>query len=233
MNEQRLGQVMNIQAERSGGAGIPVHEQVYRRVRDMVLFGDMVPGQAVTINGLVDKTGAGMTPVREALRRLTAEGALAALGNRRIVVPELSMRSVSELTSARLALEPLLAHKAVSGATDADIARLTKIDDALDEAISRGDIGAYLRENYAFHDVLNGLAGMPIITAMVEGLWLRFGPSLRVVCGQLGTRNLPDRHKELLDALGRRDPEAAARAIEKDVAQGMELISRGITGETD
>ncbi|WP_136441711.1 GntR family transcriptional regulator [Pacificoceanicola onchidii] len=224
---------MNIQAEKNTGAGLPVHEKVYRRVRDMVLFGDMVPGQAVTINGLVEQTGAGMTPVREALRRLTAEGALAALGNRRIVVPELSAAAVSELTSARLALEPLLAHRAVTSVTEADIARLTRIDDALDEAITRGDIGAYLKENYQFHDVLNGLAGAPIITAMVEGLWLRFGPSLRVVCGQLGTRNLPDRHKELLEALARRDAEAAAHAIEEDVAQGMELVARGIAGGAD
>jgi DNA-binding GntR family transcriptional regulator len=69
------------------------------------------------------------------------------------------------------------------------------------------------------------LAEAPILTALVEGLWLRFGPSLRMVCGQVGTRNLPDRHKELLAALRDKDVEAAAQAIAEDVVQGMRLIA--------
>lgn len=70
-------------------AGPPAHQQVYGRLRAKVLFGDLAPGQPVTIKGLVDDLGAGMTPVREALRRLTAEGALEFQGNRRICVPVL------------------------------------------------------------------------------------------------------------------------------------------------
>ena len=76
---------------------IPEHERVYTRLRDMILFGDLVPGQPVTIHGLVEQIEAGMTPVREALRRLTSEGALQALGNRRICVPELSLAQLEEI----------------------------------------------------------------------------------------------------------------------------------------
>ncbi|MDJ0823614.1 MAG: GntR family transcriptional regulator, partial [Paracoccaceae bacterium] len=103
---------MTSQAPGQTPAGPPAHETVYRRLRDMVLFGDLAPGQAVTIQGLVEGLGAGMTPVREALRRLTAEGALEALGNRRIAVPVLDTHAVAELTQARIALEPLLARRA-------------------------------------------------------------------------------------------------------------------------
>jgi DNA-binding GntR family transcriptional regulator len=55
---------------------IPSHEVTYAQLRDMVLFGVLEPGQPVTIQGLIADLGAGMTPVREAIRRLTAEGAL-------------------------------------------------------------------------------------------------------------------------------------------------------------
>ena len=51
---------------------IPAHETVYRKLRDLVLFGEIAPGQAVTIQGLTDQLDAGMTPVREAIRRLIA-----------------------------------------------------------------------------------------------------------------------------------------------------------------
>ena len=54
------------------------------RVRDLVLFGDLVPGQPVTIDGLREILGSGITPVREAIRRLSAEGALETGGNRRV-----------------------------------------------------------------------------------------------------------------------------------------------------
>ena len=217
---------MNLQAEPAGQPRPPVHEQTYRRLRDMVLFGELEPGQPVTIQGLVDRLGAGMTPVREALRRLTAEGALGAQGNRRIVVPVLDAAALEELTVARAALEPRLAARAAERADAASVVALRETDTRLDRAIARGDIRLYLEENHRFHAQLNLLAAAPILTALVDGLWLRFGPSLRVVCGQMGTRNLPDRHKDLLAALDAADPDAAAAAMRADVEQGMELIRR-------
>lgn len=219
---------MNLQAEQGGAAGPPAHEQTYRRLRDMVLFGELEPGQPVTIQGLGDRLGAGMTPVREALRRLTAEGALEARGNRRIAVPVLDAAALEELTEARVALEPHLAARAARRADPDAIARLRETDARLDRAILRGDIRLYLVENHRFHAQLNAMAAAPILTALVDSLWLRFGPSLRVVCGQMGTRNLPDRHKDLLAALDAADSDAAAAAMRLDVEQGMELIARSL-----
>jgi len=215
-------------AQDAGGAGPPTHEVVYRQLRDQVLFGELEPGQPVTIKGLTDALNVGMTPVREALRRLTAEGALAFMGNRRIAVPELDLQAINQLSVARRALEPELARRAATQANAADIARLTQVDARLDKAIGRGDVGKYLVENYRFHSELYALAQAPILTEMVDRLWLRFGPSLRVVCGQFGTRNLPDRHKDMLAALSNQDAVAAADAMEADVVQGMDQIREGL-----
>ncbi|NDV99028.1 GntR family transcriptional regulator [Salipiger sp. PrR002] len=217
---------MNVRAE---GAGPPAHELVYRQLREMILFGELAPGQAVTIQGLVDRLGAGMTPVREALRRMTAAGALAFQGNRRIVVPVLDAAAVEQLLIARVALEPQLARRAAARCTPEAIEGLRGTDARLDLAIARGDVRGYLEENHRFHAEMNALAEAPILTEMVEGLWLRFGPSLRVVCGMFGTRNLPDLHKDLLDALENRDAEAAAAAMEGDVVQGMTQIREGLS----
>lgn len=219
---------MTKQADAGRRAGLPVHEQVYRSLREAVLFGALAPGEPVTIQGLVERLDAGMTPVREAIRRLTAEGALQAQGNRRIVVPVLDAAAVEDLTEARLAIEPRLAARAAERAGPSDVAALDEIDARLDRAIARGDIEAYLRENHAFHARLNAVAGAPILTALTESLWLRFGPSLRVVCGQFGTRTLRDMHKDLLEALRAGDADAAAAAIEGDVRQGMDLIAQSL-----
>lgn len=213
------------------GKGVrePAHQVVYRQLRDLILFGEMAPGQAVTIQGLVAQLGAGMTPVREAIRRLTAEGALEFQGNRRVSVPQLTAENISELIFARQALEPQLTVRATERATPDDIEVLTEIDRLLDKSIESGDVRTYLEQNYRFHSKLYAIADSPILAELSDGLWLRYGPSLRVVCGRLGTQNVPDQHKETLTAMRAGDSESAARAIREDVIQGMEQMRKALS----
>ena len=219
---------MNERVKPGAQAAPPAHEQVYRRLRALVLFGEMPPGAPVTIQGLTEQLGAGMTPVREAIRRLIAEGALSFQGNRRVSVPSLDAAAVDELVHARIAIEPELTRRACERATPEAISALRAIDDRLDQAITHGDVRGYLEQNYRFHEALYDLAEAPILRAIADGLWLRFGPSLRVVCGRFGTQSLPDQHKAILDALSRGDAGTAARAMEDDVRQGMEQIAQSL-----
>lgn len=209
----------------------PVHEQVYQTLRAQILFGEMAPGQPVTIQGLTDSLGVGMTPVREAIRRLISDGALVFQGNRRVSVPVLSAADVEELIFARKTIESELARRAAMHVRPALIEELETIDAALDSAIAAGDVTGYLRYNYRFHAVLYDHAKAPVMTDLVARLWLRFGPSLRVVCGRFGTQNLPDRHKDLLQALRANDAGAAGEAMAQDVVQGMEMVEAMLSGQ--
>lgn len=213
-------------------AGPPAHQVIYTQLRRLVLFGDLAPGQAVTIQGLADRLGAGMTPVREAIRRLTAEGALEFQGNRRVSVPILNADHIAELIVARQWLDPYLTLRAAERATETDLKALVALDNALDRAIDQGDLRSYLEHNYLFHTHVYSMAHAPILADLAEGLWLRFGPSLRVVCGRLGTQNLPDKHKDMLAAMMAGDSSGAADAIREDVVQGMEQVRQALqTGD--
>jgi DNA-binding GntR family transcriptional regulator len=203
---------------------IPAHERIYRQLREMILFGDLAPGQAVTIQGLTTRLGVGMTPVREAIRRLTSQGALEFRDNRRVCVPLLGAEHIGEIIIVRQWIDPHLTLRATERATPQDIAALTVLDTALDRAIRQGDLRGYLERNYLFHRRLYDMAQAPILADLADGLWLRFGPSMRVVCGRIGTQNLPDRHKQTLAAMRAGDAEGAARAIREDVMQGLEQI---------
>ena len=215
------------QAEDAGKT--PVHQLVYEQVRRMILFGDLAPGQAVTIQGLTSELQAGMTPVREALRRLTAEGALVHQGNRRVSVPVLTTDCLDELGFMRKSLEPELTRRAAARLSQDDLEALHGCDADLNSAIQRGDVGGYLTHNYRFHATIYAHANAPIMAATVDQLWLRFGPSLRVVCGRFGTSNLPDKHMDLLDAFAARDAEAAAAAMLGDVTQGIRQIETALS----
>lgn len=199
----------------------PAHQHVYERLRAMILFGDLAPGQAVTIQGLTSELSVGMTPVREALRRLIAEGALTHQGNRRVSVPVLTTESVEELGFMRKTLEPELTRRAAVRITPDQLNYLKSCDTDLNKAIDQGDVGGYLTHNYRFHAYIYLCADAAIMTATVDRLWLQFGPSLRVVCGRFGTNNLPDKHMDLLNALAVGDTEGAANAMAQDVEQGI------------
>jgi len=206
----------------------PEHQVVYERLRDMILCGELEPGQAVTIQGLVATLGAGMTPVREAIRRLTAEGALDFQGNRRVCVPVLTREQVDELSFARLAIEPELAARATKKITAAEIAELEAADGDINRAIARGDVRNYLFFNHQFHAKLYAISGATIMISLVDTLWLKMGPSLRVICGRFGTSNLPDLHIDALTALKNRDPEGVRRALYADIDQGFDQIKASL-----
>jgi DNA-binding GntR family transcriptional regulator len=210
------------------GRKVPTHELTYARLRDMVLFGDLAPGQPVTIQGLIRDLDAGMTPVREALRRLIAEGALVLQDNRRVSVPRLTAGMLDELAFARNGIEPRLAELAAPHVDAAAQARLVAIDADIEPAIRAGDIHAYLSLNHAFHFALYEHANAPVLLDLARSLWLRFGPALREVVALYGTSGLPDRHAEALAALAVGDAAGVARAMAADIADGVGLVRQAL-----
>ena len=203
---------------------IPTHEVTYARLRDMILFGLLEPGAPVTIQGLINDLGAGMTPVREALRRLAAEGALLPQGNRRVTVPRVSLAVLDQIAFARLTIEPHLAELAAAHLTPSLIARLEGLDAQVDAAIGAGDITAYLESNHAFHFALYEASNAPVLVDMARSLWLRFGPSLRIVVARGGALALPDQHGLALSAMRSGDSMGLAQALRDDILQGVDQV---------
>lgn len=211
---------------------IPSHEVTYARLRDMILYGHLAPGAPVTIQGLIGDLGAGMTPVREAIRRLTAEGALLPQGNRRVAVPQLSAEMLAQVAFARLAIEPKLAELAAGRLTAAQIDRLEAIDARVNRAIDDGNLPDYLAANHAFHFALYEAAEAPVLLDLARSLWLRAGPSLRAVMARYGRETAPDLHREALVAMRAGDARALAAAIERDIQQGVDHVRQALSEAT-
>jgi len=215
-------------------AEAPAHLRTYSDLRDRILFGQLMPGQPVTIQGLSADLNAGMTPVREAIRRLASEGALTIQDNRRVRIPRPDQRQIADLGLARSKLEPELASRAAA-CVDADaLEEIEATQAAARAALDRGDLGAFLRANHRFHFLIYKAAGSDILTQVVDGLWLRLGPALRVMSefwqaesGALGgdPAGMLAFHPEVIDALRRRDSADAARAMRRDVGRDMSLVS--------
>jgi DNA-binding GntR family transcriptional regulator len=214
----------------TGGASTTEHEAIHAALREMILFGDLAPGEAVTVAGLAARAGAGTMPVREAVRRLDSEGALERTGNRRVRVPPMTSARLEQIRVARAAIEPELARRAVilarSEGREAELAdELKGIDSQLDLAIESGDIRGYLRFNFKFHFHLYTVAQAEVLERIALSLWLQVAPSLRIMCGRYGTGNLPDLHEQVIAGVRTGDAEAVAGAVAGDIAQGMDGVA--------
>jgi DNA-binding GntR family transcriptional regulator len=201
------------------------HERVYRSLRQQVLHGEMAPGQALTLRGIGRQFGVSMTPAREAVRRLVAEGALTLSSSGRVTTPELTPERIEELAAIRAMLEPEMAARALPRAHFALIERLAAINALNAEAAVKGDAVAYVRTNLEFHRTLYLRAQTPAMLALCETVWLQLGPTMRAVYARVKRREPPQHHRMILAALKAGDEPGLRLAVRTDVTQGLRHLA--------
>ena len=200
------------------------HDTVYRGLRSRVMHGEIAPGQPLTLRGIGAEFGVSMTPAREAVRRLVAEGALTMSNSGRVSTPELSSERIEELAALRALIEVELASRALPRAHIALIDRLQSINARISEDIARHDAVAYIRRNLEFHRALYLRAQAPAMLAMAETVWLQLGPTMRTLYGRLERKAQPRYHRLIISALKAGDEPGLRLAVRSDVTQGLRML---------
>lgn len=207
--------------------GATLGDEAYRKLRVAMMSGQLRPGEALSLRPLAQALGVSLTPAREAMGRLVAEGALVMGPHRTVQVPRLSSANYEECLQVRLALEPLAAARAADRLPRAELARLRALQQELREAHARGDTRHVLQCNEAFHFTLYEHAGWPTVVQILESMWLRVGPTLNLLHeaaipakGWRGDVN----HRRILAALAKADPDGVARAVRQDLLEGSTQV---------
>jgi DNA-binding GntR family transcriptional regulator len=200
------------------------HDRVYRSLRTRILHGEIEPGAALTLRGLAASFGVSMTPAREAVWRLVAEGALTMSLSGRISTPELGNDRIEELAALRALIEPELAGRALPRAHLALIDRLQAINATLNEIVARNDAVGYIRTNLEFHRTLYLRAQAPAMLAMAETVWLQLGPTMRKLYGRRRSSEVPQHHRTIIAALRAGDEPGLRLAVRTDVTQGLRML---------
>ncbi|MGY6644970.1 MAG: GntR family transcriptional regulator [Salinarimonas sp.] len=205
---------------------VTMRESVYAQLHDAFTRGQFAPGDNLNLRGLAERLGTSMTPVREAVRRLVAEGALIDAPSRALRVPDFDLRQMQDLKLARIALEPLVTGRAVERMDGATLEALATIlaEEAGDGA--QGD-APDLSQNYRFHFTLYQQADSPVLLPLIAGLWLRYGPYLNLIMRRAGPEigKGNDIHEVILDAARRGDVEAAQAGIVADIERSFSLLA--------
>jgi DNA-binding GntR family transcriptional regulator len=211
-------------------------QRVYAGLRDYLMAGQLAPGQKLTLRDLAAALNVSPMPVREAVRRLAAEGALEMLPNRRIRVPVMTKARFRELLRIRIAVEGLAVEEAARRIRGEDVDRMEELNRRFAAEMQRrqADGVKLWRINKDIHFLMYEAAGMPNLLPMIEGLWLRIGPVLhlslreRANANARGRNPAPDWHKRMILGLRRRDAAAARRGLVGDMTSaGDQILAEG------
>ncbi len=209
-----------------------VQERVYADLRHRLICGFFRPRQVLKLMELAEAYGTSAMPVREALSRLVAERALSNEPNRSIIVPVLSQERIDDLRRVRKSVEGLAVRLACGNMTskeDAVLAGMVKRQISLAE---RDATLEAVEANTKFHFTIYRLSGSEVLIPIIESLWLQFGPYLRhatFVSDKSASQGLRF-HRRMIEALKRRDDDAAVAALEGDVDLSFDLALTGLKG---
>lgn len=199
-----------------------LQEQVFRHVTELILDGSIVPGEMVTVQSLADVFGVSPMPVREALRRLTAAGALTVVSGRSIGIPRLTMTRLIDLRNVRIEIEAIAAGWAAEQRGDDVIEHLRLHLEEMEKSIAAGDVKGYLRGNYAFHFTIYRAAGSENLLKIIENLWLQISPYFNMLHGSYTVANV--HHQEMFRAIKNRDAEALRTAVSADIEAAYQVL---------
>ncbi len=199
----------------------PIDRQVYQAIRRSLMAGLLQPGSKLSIRPIAGALGVSAMPVREALKRLDADGILQSAAKSSYVVLTLSAAEYREILAARLPLEGLLVRRAAERIGAADIDRLVRLADRM--KASR-DWRHVLKYNFDLHFLLYRSADMPFILSIVENIWLRIGPALHMVNEALPLERVFEHLDAAVRAVAARDPAAAEAALHADILENAEAL---------
>nr|WP_298168071.1 GntR family transcriptional regulator [uncultured Pseudomonas sp.] len=195
-----------------------LQEQLYQRIREGLLAGRFQPGERMKIRDLASEWGTSPMPVRAALQRLVAEGALEGEPQRSVRVPAMTRARFEHILQVRLSLEGLAVELAAPRLDAADLAALAEFSARMAQALEVRDVQGYLRANSAFHLRLYRGCDNAILLRMIETLWLQVGPFFNRLFTEADlSLRLNDFHGQALAALTAGDGQGARAAIEQDL----------------
>jgi DNA-binding GntR family transcriptional regulator len=203
---------------------------IVERLREDILAGRLEPGSRLIECDLTTRFVVSRGPVREALRRLSADGLIEHWPHRGAVVRRLTEREIRELFLIRIEMEALAARLAAAADAPERRARFIASIESIYSDSPRNPCD-YLKENAAFHDVVMALADNNELRDLAGRLQL---PLIMAQVGDVLTPPVLEasvrEHRAIAKAIAERDPAAASARMREHLARAAELALAGRAG---
>lgn len=208
---------------------IPLKENVYRRLRDAILNGELVSGERIYEARIAKEFGISRAPIREALKSLEGEGLIETRSRRGSYVCKLSEKDIWEVYSLRAALESLAFRLASKNITPEKVNDLRQIIAEMENGAKIGDIQRLSELDTKFHETVVRLSGHErLLSAWMSNIGQIKLLSKRVMTTQYNDLSIVHRrHEALLDALLRGSEDEITKQIVSHIESVAERILDG------
>ncbi|MBL0372518.1 GntR family transcriptional regulator [Rhizobium sp. KVB221] len=210
---------------------VTVQDGVYLQLREALLIGRFDPGQVLTIASLSQSFDTSHMPVREALRRLAAENALEIARNGSARVPPVSVARLDDLCRARATIEGLATELATQIIGPEEIDALEAVVAAHEICARDGQVFEMLATNREFHYLIYKASKSEVLIQLIDTLWLRYGPYMRMLSAHVGPRMATEdfgsytlHHRRIIAAMRQRDAVRAREEMVSDIRDTQDLL---------
>jgi DNA-binding GntR family transcriptional regulator len=207
----------------------PLHEEAVDRLRDLIVQGELAPGQRLNERLLSGKLAISRTPLREAIKLLATEGLVELLPNRGAVVATMDTARLAETLQVMGALEGLAGELACRNATPAQIEEIRGLHNDMLRMHSRSDLAGYFRYNQAIHLKIVEASGNPVLANTYRHLNVNVRRA-RYMANLSKERwdAAVGEHEEILRALAARDVARLKRLLRDHLANKMASVLTGL-----
>ncbi len=232
------GRTLDLEGAAPGGAAKPIpraslHHQLTARLRDMIIDGDLRPGERVPEKALCERFGVSRTPLRETLKVLASEDLLELLPNRGARVVRLTVADVDELFPIMGALEGLAGEFACTHVTDEEIAEVRALHYQMVLHYTRGQLTEYFRLNQQIHECIIEAACNPSLLRLYRGLAGRVRRARYMAnMSKAQWAQAIEEHEAILAALAARDGTRLAQVLQTHLRHKCETVKESLLMET-
>jgi DNA-binding GntR family transcriptional regulator len=209
--------------------GVALSEQAYREIKRRIICCELRPGEPINESQLRAMLGLGRTPVHQALHRLELEGLVSILPRKGVLVSPLSLNEVLDMIEVRLTNEMLCVTLAAERAHATDFQAMREIIERSPDLIKQRDLAGLMTLDLKFHVAISAASRNRVLADLLRNLHekqARFW--FLSLSDPKHMENVYQEHRELLDALERRDVPVAREAIRHHVDEFRRNIVRSI-----
>ena len=202
----------------------PLRHRIAAVLREGILSGDLLPGQALTEMQIASQLGVSRAPVREAIRILSKDGLVESVPYRGTTVRKLSRQDIEEVYSLRLLLETFALRRIIGSDLMEDVEPLKRICRSMEDHARARDLKGLNLDDEAFHETIIQSANHRLLASIWSGLGLRVRQAM-----SLRNQEFPDpaevalNHRPIVAALEAKDLDLAIRLLEDHIRSGAEL----------
>lgn len=198
-------------------------EAVLDVLREAIQNGDIRPGQRIRQDDIAERLGISPTPVREALRRLEAEGLLIYVPHKGVRVAELSVDDARDIYMVRSLVEGFAAQLAIPNLAAEDIQQLVELQGLMEQSLAKGELERLTGVNDQWHSLICKAARSRRLQEIITRLWGLFPWDTFWVIHDRAQHSVEE-HRRLLQAIQRRDAEKAERLMRQHIRSAGDSV---------